>query len=84
MSPRHLHPHIHFDHCSDAGFFPTSTFLVGECARPLIEDGYPKNPESVVPIEVVPMERTIFLNLEGMAGAWAVCDWERKRGQCSW
>ena len=57
--------HIHFDHFGDAALFPTSTFLVGEGARPLIEDGYPKNPESVVPSDVVPLERTTFLNPEG-------------------
>ena len=57
--------HVHFDHFGDSTLFPTSTFLVGEGARPIVENGYPKSPESLVPVDVVPLERTTFLDPEG-------------------
>ncbi|RDX48020.1 Metallo-hydrolase/oxidoreductase [Lentinus brumalis] len=57
--------HIHFDHIGHSALFPTSKFLAGEGARFLVENGYPKVPESVFPVDTFPEGRTTFLNPEG-------------------
>ncbi|CDO75525.1 hypothetical protein BN946_scf184871.g6 [Trametes cinnabarina] len=54
--------HLHFDHTGDHRPFTNATVLVGERARPLLEDGYPKNPDGVVSTEVAPEGRTRFLD----------------------
>ncbi|EJF55789.1 Metallo-hydrolase/oxidoreductase [Dichomitus squalens LYAD-421 SS1] len=58
--------HLHFDHFGDAALFPTSQFFVGEGGRALVADGYPKNPSSFLPIDLLnalPKERTRFLDV---------------------
>ncbi|KAI0743375.1 Metallo-hydrolase/oxidoreductase [Daedaleopsis nitida] len=54
--------HIHFDHIGDPAQFPTSTFLVGAGARPLLERGYPHDPDSLYDSAMFPADRTRFLD----------------------
>lgn len=54
--------HIHFDHIGDPVHFPTSTFLVGAGAQPLIENGYPHDPKSLYHSSLFPRERTRYLD----------------------
>ncbi|TBU30185.1 Metallo-hydrolase/oxidoreductase [Dichomitus squalens] len=56
--------HLHFDHFGDAALFPTSQFFVGEGGRALVADGYPKNPSSFLPIDVISEDHTTYLNPE--------------------
>ncbi|RPD63693.1 Metallo-hydrolase/oxidoreductase [Lentinus tigrinus ALCF2SS1-6] len=57
--------HLHFDHTGDASLFANAQVLSGEGARPLIEDGWPKNPTSAISQETLPEGRTTFLDPEG-------------------
>ncbi|KAI0743393.1 Metallo-hydrolase/oxidoreductase [Daedaleopsis nitida] len=59
-----LYTHLHFDHIGDSALFPTSTFLAGEGSRPLVEDGFPKNPNASVRADLLPEGRTKFLDPE--------------------
>ncbi|KAI0661106.1 beta-lactamase-like protein [Cubamyces menziesii] len=54
--------HLHFDHTGDSKPFTNSTVLVGAGARPLLENAYPKNPDSPLSADVVPEGRTRFLD----------------------
>ncbi|KAI0633703.1 Metallo-hydrolase/oxidoreductase [Trametes polyzona] len=54
--------HLHFDHIGDSPPFANATFLVGAAARPLVENGYPKNPDSPLPADLLPEGRTTFLD----------------------
>ncbi|KAI0666554.1 beta-lactamase-like protein [Trametes maxima] len=54
--------HLHFDHIGDPKPFTNATFLVGELARPIIANGYPKNPNAPVPADFLPDARTTFLD----------------------
>ncbi|RDX48085.1 Metallo-hydrolase/oxidoreductase [Lentinus brumalis] len=56
--------HIHFDHIGDAAPYTNATFLVGEHARSHIEDGYPKQQNSLYRTDLVPLERTRYLEPE--------------------
>ncbi|KAI0317780.1 Metallo-hydrolase/oxidoreductase [Amylostereum chailletii] len=53
--------HMHWDHIGDPTLFPASTFIVGGPARRLIEGGYPHNPKSMFPSDLLPDGRTVFL-----------------------
>ena len=54
--------HLHFDHFGDSAPFSSANFIVGESARPLVENGYPGNPNSAIPSNLLPAERTTFLD----------------------
>ena len=54
--------HIHFDHIGDTKPFTSAVFLAGEGSRPMIEDGYPTNPESLFASDLLPEGRTRFLS----------------------
>ncbi|KAI0745033.1 Metallo-hydrolase/oxidoreductase [Earliella scabrosa] len=54
--------HIHFDHHGDPAQFPTSTFLLGAGARPLLENGYPHDAQSLYDSSLFPPDRTRFLD----------------------
>lgn len=54
--------HLHFDHTGDASLFPKAQVLSGEGSRPLIENGWPKNPTSPLAQDTLPIERTTFLD----------------------
>ncbi|TBU37734.1 Metallo-hydrolase/oxidoreductase [Dichomitus squalens] len=56
--------HLHFDHYGDAALFPTSRFFVGAGGRALVANAYPKNPNSGLPADVVPEDRTTYLDPE--------------------
>ncbi|KAI0779929.1 Metallo-hydrolase/oxidoreductase [Fomes fomentarius] len=56
--------HLHPDHTGDASLFPTSTFLTGEGSRPLVENGYPKDPDASISQDTLPEGRTTFLSPE--------------------
>ncbi len=57
--------HLHFDHTGDASLFPNAQVISGEGARPLVADGWPKNPNSSILQETLPEGRTTFLDPEG-------------------
>ncbi|KAI8975865.1 Metallo-hydrolase/oxidoreductase [Trametes punicea] len=54
--------HIHFDHIGDSRPYTRATFLVGEGARALVADGWPKNPDSLFAQDLLPEGRTRFLD----------------------
>lgn len=54
--------HLHFDHIGNPKPFANATFLVGAAARPLVEDGYPKNPKATISADLLPEGRTTFLD----------------------
>ncbi|TCD64056.1 hypothetical protein EIP91_004605 [Steccherinum ochraceum] len=54
--------HIHFDHVGVPNDYTNATFLIGEGARALLENGYPKNPNSVFDVDLFPADRTRFLS----------------------
>ncbi|KAI9068348.1 hypothetical protein FKP32DRAFT_158389 [Trametes sanguinea] len=54
--------HLHFDHTGDHRPFTNATVLIGDGARPLVEDGYPQNSSSTVPAEAAPAGRTRYLD----------------------
>ena len=60
--------HIHWDHIGDTRLFGTSKFLVGKDAKPLMETGYPKSPDSEFQHGTVPLDRTTFLDPDD--GQW--------------
>ncbi|KAA1469963.1 Metallo-hydrolase/oxidoreductase [Dentipellis sp. KUC8613] len=53
--------HIHWHHIGDPALFPYSTFVIGEGAVPLLEKGYPHDPNSTFASDLVPFERTVAL-----------------------
>lgn len=53
--------HVHFDHIGDTRPYTRATFVVSEGARALVADGYPQNPASLVPADLLPEGRTRFL-----------------------
>ncbi|KAI8975870.1 beta-lactamase-like protein [Trametes punicea] len=54
--------HLHLDHTGDAAPFTKATFLVGEAARPLVENGYPKNPDATISADVLPAGRSTYFD----------------------
>jgi len=54
--------HIHWDHTGNTRLFGTSKFLIGKDAIPLIETGYPKSADSHFENDIVPLDRTTFLD----------------------
>ena len=53
--------HVHFDHIGNTALFTKSTFIVGEGARALVENGYPKDSNSLFAADLLPEGRTRFL-----------------------
>ncbi|KAI0644568.1 beta-lactamase-like protein [Trametes meyenii] len=54
--------HLHFDHIGDPKPYTNATFLVGEKARALVADGFPKNPNAPLAADLLPEGRTAFLD----------------------
>ena len=54
--------HLHFDHTGDTSVFTNARVYSGEAARPLVENGWPKNPKSSVAQNVLPADRTTYLD----------------------
>jgi len=57
--------HLHYDHTGDTSPFVNSTFLVGGPSKTLVTPGYPADPESLYASDLLPAERTRFLDMEG-------------------
>lgn len=53
--------HVHWDHFGDPALFPDSRFLVGSGTRALLQPGYPDDPNSHFPSNLLPVKRTDFL-----------------------
>ncbi|KAK7050819.1 hypothetical protein VNI00_004930 [Paramarasmius palmivorus] len=56
--------HVHFDHVCNPRFFPESTFLVGANAQRLFQPGYPADPNSSFASDLLPVDRTVFLDAQ--------------------
>ena len=54
--------HLHIDHVGHSTLFPTAQFFIGEGGRALVADRYPTNPDSLIPTDVVPEDRTTYLD----------------------
>lgn len=54
--------HMHFDHIGDPSPFTNATFVLGEGSRTLLANGYPIDPDSNIPADLVPLERTQFVS----------------------
>lgn len=57
--------HLHFDHYGHPALFPTPQFFVGEGSRALAASTYPQNPKSPLPADVIPENRTTYLDPAG-------------------
>lgn len=55
--------HLHLDHIGDPALFAKSTFVVGAGSREVLANGYPQNPSAMVPSDLLPADRTRFLDL---------------------
>ncbi|KAJ7752193.1 Metallo-hydrolase/oxidoreductase [Mycena maculata] len=53
--------HLHFDHIGDCAPFTKASFILGGEGQAALEDGYPKNPKSLILAESTPADRTTFL-----------------------
>jgi len=53
--------HAHWDHTGDPTLFPSSTFVVGEGTQALVARGYPADPNSKIPQDLLPADRTRVL-----------------------
>ncbi|KAM5542821.1 hypothetical protein V8D89_003485 [Ganoderma adspersum] len=62
---RVLISHLHIDHAGHSALFPTARFFLGEGSRALVADRYPNNPNSFIPTDVVPEDRTTYLDPTG-------------------
>ncbi|OJT09390.1 hypothetical protein TRAPUB_14138 [Trametes pubescens] len=58
--------HLHYDHIGDSRPYTNATFVVGAAARPLVEHGWPEDPKSLFPQDLLPEGRTRFLDNPGM------------------
>jgi len=54
--------HCHWDHTGNTHAFTKSTFVVGDECRPLLSQGYPQDPESTYPSDLLPVDRTRYLS----------------------
>ncbi|OCH91660.1 Metallo-hydrolase/oxidoreductase [Obba rivulosa] len=58
--------HVHFDHFGDTAPFTHATFLVGSEAQQLVTPGWPADPHSAFPGDLLPPGRTKYLSREGL------------------
>ncbi|KAL6308686.1 Cerato-platanin-domain-containing protein [Sparassis latifolia] len=56
--------HIHLDHYGDTTPFTGAKFIVGGASRSLFEPGYPADPNSVSASDLLPQDRTEFLEID--------------------
>lgn len=56
--------HVHWDHVGNPSLFPKAEFIVGGEARKLFSPGFPTNPKSAFPEDLLPAERTKFVDTE--------------------
>lgn len=54
--------HVHWDHVGDPRLFRKAEFIVGAEARKLFEPGFPTDPKSAFPEELLPADRTKFID----------------------
>ncbi|KAF8905747.1 beta-lactamase-like protein [Gymnopilus junonius] len=67
--------HLHWDHTGDTSAFKKSTFVVGAECRPLVENGYPKDPAAFFAQDMLPFDRHLNGHVNVLArtsadGAW--------------
>ncbi|KAI3618246.1 hypothetical protein WG66_005629 [Moniliophthora roreri] len=57
--------HVHFDHVGDTRPFKKATFLVGGPSKGLLTPGYPADPNAYFASDLLPIDRTRFLDTYG-------------------
>lgn len=57
--------HPHQDHAGDPKLFPRARFFLGAAARPLLENGYPKDPKSHFVADLLPEGQIEWLDPNG-------------------
>lgn len=57
--------HLHQDHTADPKLYTRAQFFVGATARPLVENGYPKDPKSLFVADLFPEGRVEWLDPSG-------------------
>lgn len=55
--------HVHWDHVGDPSLFRKAEFIVGGDARQLFQPGYPTDPGSAFPSDLLPPDRTNFIDV---------------------
>lgn len=55
--------HCHWDHTGNPSLFTNAKFLVGGDAETLFQPGYPEDPKSIFPSNLLPKGRTEFLDV---------------------
>ncbi|KAL5486194.1 hypothetical protein ACEPAI_7239 [Sanghuangporus weigelae] len=60
--------HCHWDHTGNPALFTKAKFLVGGDMRTLFQPGYPEDPKSIFPSDLLPKGRTEFLDVT--TSAW--------------
>ncbi|EJD54957.1 Metallo-hydrolase/oxidoreductase [Auricularia subglabra TFB-10046 SS5] len=59
--------HFHFDHVGDPNPFARATFLAGGGGAALLDKGYPTDPTSTFERDLLPRDRTVFLDFAAAA-----------------
>ncbi|EJD06988.1 Metallo-hydrolase/oxidoreductase [Fomitiporia mediterranea MF3/22] len=59
--------HCHWDHTGNPSLFTKAQFIVGAEAATLFQPGYPEDPKSVFPSNLLPKGRTEYLDTTGEA-----------------
>ncbi|KAH9940440.1 Metallo-hydrolase/oxidoreductase [Epithele typhae] len=54
--------HLHMDHTGDTSLFSNAQVFAGAAVQPIVDNGYPGNPEGLVTSDVVPAGRTTYLD----------------------
>lgn len=54
--------HVHWDHVGNPGLFEKAEFIVGKDAHALFQPGYPTDPHSAFPSDLLPADRTNFVD----------------------
>ena len=57
--------HLHLDHIGHPALFTKSTFVVGAGSKEVLANGYPQDPGAMIPSDLLPQDRTTFLDLSG-------------------
>ncbi|VDC06367.1 unnamed protein product [Peniophora sp. CBMAI 1063] len=54
--------HAHWDHTGEPGLFPKATVVVHQGTKDRVDNGYPKNPRSSLPQDLLPSDRVHVLD----------------------
>lgn len=62
--------HLHWDHIGDPTWFEEAKYIIGNGGKELLENGYPRDPNSVFRANILPEGRTVVLPAIDTEDAW--------------